>query len=1267
MMELLTCQGSWAAAVRYAYQDTVAASATEASGGQALSKTAPNTAPTQAWAAAWAAVVDSVFKVHQGLLAQPYQGSSTRFTFGSVMPFVEKLMDHIAAMPPTAQAALGVGRGDRAPGAQQKAAAAESHVILMAPLQLRKFLKRAAEAFLLHDVYEALRVLLSRSAGSFGISVLNATEPDTVAIAAWGQQMSLALHEAACMALFGSEAAALKVPIRREGNDPSKWEFMTHRLDLDETYGEVMRLSMRPRPAVPQTSSAPPKEEAEPADDTAVVVTPSRAQALKRASRSALQDRDLAVNWNGLQMSSYRMRLKRDLAPWEIRRRLVPLLNNPLVQPLPLLSGAAANDPVGADIEAIPAVLARIRDEWSHASSLNRMSATAFARILAEKMALNEAIEIRDIDLLVVGVETSLWLAEQFVADLRRALPKVAAEAISANKITQMLGCDADIAPTGFAMNSSALPRRMRNCVVLVVSQSGQTFPGLHATRLLRHMVGERVFVMTGEFDTKMGLVVGQNMARAEPFCARIFSNFSGWRPAEPTTVASAAAHATLTELLLFLLHAYSIELGAEQARMLFGMTLPRDDVRCLAELRDASTCDAIPAICLRADGTSVVGLSASQAARRMLVDWTAGKLPGVHERLVECGKEWAVRVNETWHATVFSALYVWATIFFSFAPMHVVSVVVGCGDPFWEICPLDGKCCAIGFALRLVDVIIYVWIGWAFLLLRRKLRGSDVFARRGKRVLVIADVPWVHQSLEIYVSKLFALCYGDNGIDVHGANPVDSFVHRFTHRVQRGVLVALGRPDGRLSALQRAEGACLLAAMQGAAIQNMNTGPEIFSVGHVRSRVMTIAARLRTDSSAIFVTPPQNPARGNPGAIREHVVLPSNRRLFTCEYITKASHSGSSEDALAALGSGKGQSKAMMYDNSKLCDRCAVTPARLECMMCTSAFCRSCHLIVHLRGDVAKREHEPLPLLAAVLMRASAQRARLRLMERAGISPEMDEAEEVDQTALRVGHFGRLGAGAGTAFPHFGGRAGSTRLTGHGKLLQASGAPLGVHHARLHLADVAAQRARNRWRCACRVLIWQASPWKSLVLHVKKNSATNADGSPMTAFAALYRDFSTAGSKAVLDAEAPMKDLFEGRFLSFERYISFLVLFHAMALKVSSTSWPLPPWDISRSQSILRVASTAAPVSGAEVAARLAGEPAPTAFTVYRRMVEGKMTTAKTTVMEVEVAEEGALGDMDMLEAAEQIRLQARRRVEEAELQASLATLQRNQLYEAE
>lgn len=43
----------------------------------------------------------------------------------------------------------------------------------------------------------------------------------------------------------------------------------------------------------------------------------------------------------------------------------------------------------------------------------------------------------------------------------------------------------------------------------------------------------------------------------------------------------------------------------------------------------------------------------------------------------------------------------------------------------------------------------------------------------------------------------------------------MDHFVHRFTHRVVRGLLIAVGRPDGRLCCLSKSEAAVLLSAKQ--------------------------------------------------------------------------------------------------------------------------------------------------------------------------------------------------------------------------------------------------------------------------------------------------------------------------------------------------------------------------------------------------------------------------------------------------------------------
>ena len=55
-----------------------------------------------------------------------------------------------------------------------------------------------------------------------------------------------------------------------------------------------------------------------------------------------------------------------------------------------------------------------------------------------------------------------------------------------------------------------------------------------------------------------------------------------------------------------------------------------------------------------------------------------------------------------------------------------------------------------------------------------------------------------------------------------------------------------------------------------------------------------------------------------------------------------------------------------------------------------------------------------------------------------------------------------------------------------------------------------------------------------------------------------------------------------ENRYASLERYSGFLVMFHRMAADVAAF-WPLS-FDIARSQSQLRVATTAAPISAAEL-----------------------------------------------------------------------------------
>ena len=69
------------------------------------------------------------------------------------------------------------------------------------------------------------------------------------------------------------------------------------------------------------------------------------------------------------------------------------------------------------------------------------------------------------------------------------------------------------------------------------------------------------------------------------------------------------------------------------------------------------------------------------------------------------------------------------------------------------------------------------------------------------------------------------------------------------------------------------------------------------------------------------------------------------------------------------------------------------------------------------------------------------------------------------------------------------------------------------------------------------------------------------------------------------------MQTLYETRFASMQRLVAFFVLFHEMGKRVQDF-WPrvslgLLRYDMSRSHSMMRIASTASPVSGMEVRER--------------------------------------------------------------------------------
>ena len=147
----------------------------------------------------------------------------------------------------------------------------------------------------------------------------------------------------------------------------------------------------------------------------------------------------------------------------------------------------------------------------------------------------------------------------------------------------------------------------------------------------------------------------------------------------------------------------------------------------------------------------------------------------------------------------------------------------------------------------------------------------------------MIGDIPWVAQSVEAYLSKLFACSYSAAGISVYSANPSDHLVHRMTHRVVRGCLLACGRPDGRLSALTSCEAAVCLSVNQASSIQSIGATCESMTLGHN-------PYKLPLTKFAVF--------------------LKGNRRKYLCEHLL--------EKRVGYTGHGK-STGALMGDYSNL------------------------------------------------------------------------------------------------------------------------------------------------------------------------------------------------------------------------------------------------------------------------------------------------------------------------------------------------------------
>ena len=394
----------------------------------------------------------------------------------------------------------------------------------------------------------------------------------------------------------------------------------------------------------------------------------------------------------------------------------------------------------------------------------------------------------------------SLWLAEQFACDLQKSFPKLNITSVSSNKLLGLFGQELSIPSVGYPMSHKTT--KLDNAIVIIVSHSGGTFSPLAVSNLLN--TNNNVFVVTSEWDSQIGKQL--RAAHNEDdhmmllFNSRVFTTDVGLRPAEPCSVSVAATQQLLTCIFQ---HIAIIILSNQHYRHASGAVITEHDLRILERCNQ----DNLHAL------EEIVG-----------VDYFGNMITKdqakAEKELRDAGRVWADHILENARAYIITFLYIMATVISGYPLASAIAKGAGVNSSAW-------------YFVKLVDALIYFYLPQINVLIVRVIQRRAIRHRMVGRTVVIADIPWVSQAADAFLSKIFAVSYSIAGLNVLSGNPADHFVHRHTHRVVRGTLIVCGRPDGRLSALTSLEASCCLSVNQASSIQSIGSTAESITIGH--------------------------------------------------------------------------------------------------------------------------------------------------------------------------------------------------------------------------------------------------------------------------------------------------------------------------------------------------------------------------------------------------------------------------------------------------
>ncbi len=658
------------------------------------------------------------------------------------------------------------------------------------PEDKKIFIQKAVDHFFDNNLEKAVSLFAEGAVGTFALSVSSTHPNKKMILYAKGQPLVLGLSEDNKTIGWFSEAAATKLK-----DSQTEKLYFTRRIPLDEVAGEIYSISCSPESGLLELHM------------------------LKNDSDE------------NLRIFTY--------PEIEKMGKVEALENNPLITPL---SDFGKSDLVEKDIEETQTVLYDVSLSFKESSDFNFRSAEYFSSLIAER--IKENMTDQEMDIVIIGEETSLFHADNMASSLSLLLGNsLKIHSLSSNDILESR-TDVEEETVYFQKDKGINGKIGSHTIVLCISQSGQTFSSAMAMNLLSRIT-EKSFVLTGEVDSQMGRTIGQKYSKNSVFSNRIFTNKTGYRPAETSTISSLATHFSLNEILL-----HTAEKISGDPSLSYKIHIHKESLEVMKSINSRNL--------------------------KENADPLFNPLSKIRSAIVKEGQKWADYITEggvSWlvvkltvfgcvglgvfPAYVLAAFFILAFIKESLAfiktlssakdsPKSVLSQFKRFMGVFGATIVFAGLSFALAsplvipfFSLTInpwISAVIYAFISEIFIIALRFIQGRPLLDRMyGSKTFVLSDTPHTNKLLHSLVTKLFSSSYELTSLNIQSAKP-NSMPHYYGHLVTRGLLVWIGmvRPSPFLHNKKWARD---MNINQILGIRSMKGSAHVISFGHDKRR----------------------------------------------------------------------------------------------------------------------------------------------------------------------------------------------------------------------------------------------------------------------------------------------------------------------------------------------------------------------------------------------------------------------------------------------